>query len=68
MYVCICHALNERSIRAAIRTHRPTRVSDVYRCLGVEPRCGKGARMIRDILIEEGLLAPGATAGNGQAA
>jgi bacterioferritin-associated ferredoxin len=57
MYVCICHALNERSVRAAVRNHRPARVSDVYRCLSVEPRCGKGAGMIRDILVEEGLIA-----------
>lgn len=58
MYVCICNALNERSVREAVRRHRPSRVSDVYRCLGVTPICGKCAGRIRDLLVEEGTIPP----------
>ena len=40
MYVCICNAVRERSVRDAIARGCQT-VRDVYRGCGVQPRCGK---------------------------
>ena len=42
MYVCICNALNENTVREAARKNRGSRsVIKVYQTLGVKPQCGK---------------------------
>jgi bacterioferritin-associated ferredoxin len=58
MYVCICNALTERRIRAAIRSTAPDTVAEVYAALGVEPQCGKCGDAIALLIDEE--LAPAA--------
>lgn len=45
MYVCVCNALNERAVRDAVNRGATT-PGQVYRALGVKPRCGKCADMI----------------------
>jgi bacterioferritin-associated ferredoxin len=40
VYVCICNAVNERSVRQAIVRGCRT-VGEVYRGCGVRPQCGK---------------------------
>lgn len=40
MYVCICNAVNERTVRDAIGRGCRT-VGEVYRGCGVRPQCGK---------------------------
>ena len=40
MYVCVCNAINERSVAQAIEAGA-SKVSDIYRANGCAPRCGK---------------------------
>jgi bacterioferritin-associated ferredoxin len=40
MYVCVCHGYREACVTKAVDSG-PASVSDVYRCLGEQPRCGK---------------------------
>ncbi len=49
MYVCICNALREREVGAAIRDGART-AGQVYRSLGCTPRCGKCVTTVRDLL------------------
>jgi bacterioferritin-associated ferredoxin len=51
MYVCICHAVNETSIRGAVAAgHRS--LSDLRKHLGVAGHCGRCAAHARGILSE----------------
>jgi len=50
MYVCICNALTERSVAAAIRDRAPGTVSGVYAACGAQPQCGKCAPDMADLL------------------
>ncbi len=41
MYVCVCNALNENTVREAARKNDSTvNVVKVYETLGVKPQCG----------------------------
>ncbi|MDA5194695.1 (2Fe-2S)-binding protein [Govanella unica] len=42
MYVCICNALSEKAVRSvAQREGGPSTTSEIFRCLGAAPQCGK---------------------------
>lgn len=42
MYVCICNALSEKAVRAvAQREGGAASTSEIFRCLGAAPQCGK---------------------------
>lgn len=49
MYVCICNAINERSVKAAI-DDGAAKVADIYRANGCAPRCGKCIPDMRNAL------------------
>jgi len=53
MYVCLCNALTDRDVRAAI-TAGASRPALVYRQCGATPCCGKCAPTMRDMLRESG--------------
>lgn len=38
MYLCVCHALNDRRVREAVENGGGT-VGSVFRSLGIKPRC-----------------------------
>jgi bacterioferritin-associated ferredoxin len=40
MFVCVCHGYRESCVAKAVDSG-PSSLSDVYRCLGEQPRCGK---------------------------
>jgi len=46
MYICLCNALTEKEVEAAILDGART-PADVYRSLGCEPQCGTCLRDIR---------------------
>ncbi|HUI18467.1 MAG TPA: (2Fe-2S)-binding protein [Alphaproteobacteria bacterium] len=56
MYVCICNALNEASIRDTAGAGARS-VQEVYDALGVRPQCGKCIPVIRDMVREDARLA-----------
>ena len=47
MYVCICRAIREREVEAAVRAGA-RRPSDVFRACGTSPQCGGCATDMRD--------------------
>jgi bacterioferritin-associated ferredoxin len=48
MYLCICNALNETRVRAAVKENGASTLGDVYRSCGVKPGCGRCGEAIRD--------------------
>ncbi|WP_321393289.1 hypothetical protein [Emcibacter sp.] len=54
MYICICNALKESTVRQAARNCTPDiHVSDLYESMGVEPKCGQCLCRAQDVLEEE---------------
>lgn len=51
MYVCICRAVTEQDIRAALDKGACT-MRDLRQCLGVCSDCGKCGQYARKLLIE----------------
>jgi bacterioferritin-associated ferredoxin len=52
LYVCICHAVTDRDIRACIEEGADS-LRDLRKCLGVATQCGKCGCHVREILKEE---------------
>jgi bacterioferritin-associated ferredoxin len=52
MYVCLCNGFTDSKVRMIARK-RNCSVADVYRSLGVTPKCCKCVPMIRSILDSE---------------
>ncbi|WP_097462085.1 bacterioferritin-associated ferredoxin [Mangrovitalea sediminis] len=51
MYVCLCHGVTDRQVRAAARAGCES-MRQLGRKLGVGTQCGRCTRMARDILRE----------------
>ncbi len=49
MYVCICHAVNEKAIHQAVSEGAQS-VRDVRRCLNVGSQCGQCVRHAHDVI------------------
>jgi len=52
MYVCVCNAINCRTVRQAVSGGADS-VSSVFKHSGKKPQCGRCFTMIRD-MVEEG--------------
>ncbi|MFM5883725.1 MAG: bacterioferritin-associated ferredoxin [Novosphingobium sp.] len=52
MYVCVCNAIRECTLRAAARAHAGD-VDAVYAALGKVPQCGSCLDEATDIIIAE---------------
>ena len=50
MYVCLCHGINVRQVRAAIDEGGAGSAAQVYRHYDCRPRCGKCVPMMRDMV------------------
>jgi bacterioferritin-associated ferredoxin len=49
MYVCLCNGVTDRDVRDTASAHDGT-ISEVYRALGVRPKCGKCVPMVCEIV------------------
>jgi bacterioferritin-associated ferredoxin len=54
MIVCSCNVITDHQIRGVYvgADYEPRTPSEVYRCLGCKPECGRCARTIRTIIRE----------------
>lgn len=52
MYICVCNALTERAVEAAIRTPGVERADDVYETLGCAPVCGTCRTLMDDMIAD----------------
>lgn len=54
MYVCICNGLSEKKVReTARRVGGAATASELFRCLGATPQCGKCASYALDVFRDE---------------
>ncbi|MDR7344076.1 MAG: bacterioferritin-associated ferredoxin [Pantoea sp.] len=56
MYVCLCNAISDKTIREAIRRHQPKSIQHLRKIVPVGQQCGKCIRTTREIMDEELLL------------
>ncbi|MFT4763538.1 MAG: bacterioferritin-associated ferredoxin [Oleispira sp.] len=49
MYVCICHAVNEKAIHQAV-AEGAKNVRDVRRCLDLGSQCGQCVRQAHEVI------------------
>lgn len=57
MYICVCHAVNERSVRQAIAQGYVT-VSALRECLGFKSSCGKCTPYLKNMINESAHAKP----------
>lgn len=57
MYVCLCHGIRCRDVRAA-RGEGVCRAGEIFRQLEIKPQCGRCMATIRDMLEGECEPAP----------
>lgn len=50
MYVCVCHGLNDRQVRAAIDEGGAGSPAQVYQHYECKPRCGKCVPFVREMV------------------
>lgn len=51
MYVCLCNAISDKTMTAAITTDT-RHVADVFRACGHKPQCGKCLSTVADIISD----------------
>jgi bacterioferritin-associated ferredoxin len=61
MYVCLCHAISDREIRACCAASPSCSVSQIYRSQGVAPKCGKCVGTVRALIAEARKVAENAS-------
>jgi len=61
MYVCLCHAISDREIRARCALSPSCSVAQIYRSQGVAPKCGKCVGTVRALIAEARKVAENAT-------
>jgi bacterioferritin-associated ferredoxin len=52
MFICICNGFTDRQIKGAVREGTAHSVSDVYRCMGCKPQCGRCAPTVLKVMRE----------------
>jgi bacterioferritin-associated ferredoxin len=57
VYICLCNGFTDRQVRRSTETGSVS-VSQVYKALGCQPKCGKCVPIVRDMLKSVGILPP----------
>ena len=65
MYVCLCHAISDRTVRAHCSKAPTCSVAQVYQAQGVAPKCGKCVATVRALIAEAREVAENASAALG---
>ncbi|MCG7390414.1 bacterioferritin-associated ferredoxin [Pantoea sp. ACRSB] len=53
MYVCLCNAISDKTIREAVRRYQPKSIQQLRQLVPVGKQCGKCIRVAREIMEEE---------------
>ncbi|MFD1800745.1 bacterioferritin-associated ferredoxin [Mixta tenebrionis] len=53
MYVCLCNAINDKTVREAVRRYQPASFQQLRHFLPVGNQCGKCIRAVREIMNDE---------------
>ncbi|WP_416776985.1 bacterioferritin-associated ferredoxin [Xenorhabdus budapestensis] len=58
MYICLCNAINDKTIRNAVRQQHVRSIRELKSFVPVGSDCGKCVRQAREIINEEISLLP----------
>ncbi|MBZ6384712.1 MULTISPECIES: bacterioferritin-associated ferredoxin [Pantoea] len=53
MYVCLCNAVSDKTLREAVRRYQPKSIQQLRQLVPVGKQCGKCIRVAREIMEEE---------------
>ncbi|NIF24690.1 MULTISPECIES: bacterioferritin-associated ferredoxin [Pantoea] len=53
MYVCLCHAVSEKSLREVVRRYQPKTIQHLRQLVPIGKQCGKCVRFAREIMEDE---------------
>ena len=53
MYVCLCNAVSDKTLREAVRRYQPKSIQQLRQLVPVGKQCGKCIRVAREIMDEE---------------
>ncbi|WP_338560306.1 bacterioferritin-associated ferredoxin [Erwinia sp. E_sp_B04_7] len=53
MYVCLCNAVSDKTIREVVRRYQPKSIQHLRQLVPVGKQCGKCIRAAREIMDEE---------------
>ncbi|QCR34810.1 bacterioferritin-associated ferredoxin [Nissabacter sp. SGAir0207] len=53
MYVCLCNAVSDKTIRQAVRRYQPRTFQQLKTLVPVGTQCGKCVRVARQIMEDE---------------
>ncbi|AUX92006.1 bacterioferritin-associated ferredoxin [Mixta gaviniae] len=53
MYVCLCNAISDKTVREAVRRYQPKSIQQLRHFVPVGKQCGKCIRAVREIMDEE---------------
>ncbi|MEM1133358.1 MAG: (2Fe-2S)-binding protein [Pseudomonadota bacterium] len=57
MVVCVCNAIKEKDLKAALIEEGPGRPADVYARMGRRPKCGHCLKFAQSIINSEAATA-----------
>lgn len=53
MYVCLCNAVSDKTLREAVRRYQPKSIQQLRQFVPVGKQCGKCIRVAREIMEDE---------------
>ncbi|KAA8671631.1 bacterioferritin-associated ferredoxin [Pantoea dispersa] len=53
MYVCLCNAVSDRTLREVVRRYQPKSIQQLRQLVPIGKQCGKCIRVARDIMDDE---------------
>ncbi len=53
MYVCLCNAISDKTLREVVRRYQPKSIQQLRKLLPVGKQCGKCLRLAHDIMNDE---------------
>ncbi|PQK69008.1 bacterioferritin-associated ferredoxin [Pantoea ananatis] len=53
MYVCLCNAISDKTLREVVRRYQPKSIQQLRQIVPVGKQCGKCIRVAREIMGEE---------------
>ncbi|MHB2053805.1 bacterioferritin-associated ferredoxin [Pantoea dispersa] len=53
MYVCLCNAVSDRTLREVVRRYQPKSIQQLRQLVPIGKQCGKCIRVAREIMDEE---------------
>lgn len=58
MYVCLCNAVSDKTLREVVRRYQPKSIQQLRQFVPIGKQCGKCIRDARDIMEDELKHAP----------